>query len=92
MQKLLDAVDGLDADVVVTTGPSIDPATLRSPANATVCQRADQLPKAVLDRGWAALCFDDDPVCIGTMKRIAAPAPRLVVSQLAARSTLLRLS
>jgi 4-amino-4-deoxy-L-arabinose transferase-like glycosyltransferase len=54
-----------------------------------VCQRADQLPKAVLDRGWAALCFDDDPVCIGTMKRIAAPAPRLVVSQLAARSTLL---
>lgn len=41
MQKLLDAVDGLDLDVVVTTGPSIDPATLRSPANATLHQRAD---------------------------------------------------
>ena len=41
MQKLLEAVDGLDLDVVVTTGPSIDPATLRSPANATVYQRAD---------------------------------------------------
>ena len=41
MRKLLDAVDGLDLDVVVTTGPSIDPATLRSPANATIYQRAD---------------------------------------------------
>jgi UDP:flavonoid glycosyltransferase YjiC (YdhE family) len=41
MQKLLDAVDGLDLDVVVTTGPSIDPATLRSPANAAIYQRAD---------------------------------------------------
>ena len=41
MRKLLDAVDGLDLDVVVTTGPSIDPVSLRSPANATIYQRAD---------------------------------------------------
>ena len=34
-------MDGLDLDVVVTTGRWIDPVTLRSPANATICQRAD---------------------------------------------------
>jgi UDP:flavonoid glycosyltransferase YjiC (YdhE family) len=41
MRKLLAAVDGLDLDVVVTTGPSIDPATLPGPGNATLHQRAD---------------------------------------------------
>lgn len=34
MQRLLDAVGGLDLDTVVTTGRSIDPASLRAPANA----------------------------------------------------------
>jgi UDP:flavonoid glycosyltransferase YjiC (YdhE family) len=41
MRKLLEAVGLLDMDVVVTTGPSIDPAALRCPANATIYQRAD---------------------------------------------------
>jgi 4-amino-4-deoxy-L-arabinose transferase-like glycosyltransferase len=54
-----------------------------------VCQKAEQLPTAMLHRGWAALCFDDDPVCIGSMKRLAAPASRVVISRLAPRSTLL---
>jgi hypothetical protein len=54
-----------------------------------VCQKAEELPKAILHRGWAALCFDDDPECISSMKRIAAPASRIVISGLAPRSTLL---
>jgi len=41
MQKLLDAAGGLDIDLVVTTGPSIDPASLRAPAHATLHQHAD---------------------------------------------------
>ncbi|MDQ0679619.1 UDP:flavonoid glycosyltransferase YjiC (YdhE family) [Arthrobacter pascens] len=36
MQKALDAVAGLPLDVVLTTGPAIDPAALRAPPNATV--------------------------------------------------------
>lgn len=32
-QRVLDAVDGLPARVVATTGPSVDPASLRVPAN-----------------------------------------------------------
>jgi 4-amino-4-deoxy-L-arabinose transferase-like glycosyltransferase len=54
-----------------------------------VCQTSDRLPKVFFTRGWAALCFDDDPVCIGRIKGFAAPAPRMVVSELVARSTLL---
>ena len=36
LQKVLDAVAGLDIEVVVTTGPSLDPADLDAPDNATV--------------------------------------------------------
>jgi UDP:flavonoid glycosyltransferase YjiC (YdhE family) len=32
-QRVLDAVDGLQARVVATTGPAVDPATLRVPSN-----------------------------------------------------------
>jgi UDP:flavonoid glycosyltransferase YjiC (YdhE family) len=35
-QRVLDAVDGLDARVIATTGPSIDAATLRVPQNVEV--------------------------------------------------------
>lgn len=41
LQRILDAVDGLDTDVVVTTGPSIDPASLRVPGNAAVHRYLD---------------------------------------------------
>lgn len=41
LQKLLDAVDGLDLDVVMTTGHAIDPAALRAPANAEVVRYVD---------------------------------------------------
>ncbi|MER7009578.1 nucleotide disphospho-sugar-binding domain-containing protein [Dactylosporangium sp. NPDC000555] len=41
LQRILDALDGLDAEAVVTTGPTIDPATLRAPGNATVHRQLD---------------------------------------------------
>ena len=36
LQAILDAVDGLDVRAIVTTGPAVDPAGLRAPANAVV--------------------------------------------------------
>jgi UDP:flavonoid glycosyltransferase YjiC (YdhE family) len=36
LQTIMDACAGLDARVVVTTGPVVDPADLRAPANAEV--------------------------------------------------------
>jgi UDP:flavonoid glycosyltransferase YjiC (YdhE family) len=41
LQRILDAVGGLDVDATVTTGPTIDPAALRAPANATVHRHLD---------------------------------------------------
>ena len=35
-QRVLDGLDGLDARVVATTGPCVDPASLRIPANVEV--------------------------------------------------------
>ncbi|GIF59223.1 hypothetical protein Air01nite_53180 [Asanoa iriomotensis] len=51
LESILDGLDGLPADVVVTTGPAIDPAGLRAPANATVHRWADHgalMPGAAL--------------------------------------------
>lgn len=36
LQNIVDATDGLDARIVVTTGPLIDPASLRRPAHVEV--------------------------------------------------------
>jgi UDP:flavonoid glycosyltransferase YjiC (YdhE family) len=36
LQRLLDAVDGLPLEAIVTTGPTIEPASLRAPANVEV--------------------------------------------------------
>ncbi|CAM3017940.1 glycosyltransferase [Prescottella defluvii] len=38
LQNLLDAAEGLDIELVVTTGPSVDPTELKPPANAAVHQ------------------------------------------------------
>lgn len=51
LQELLDATAGLDARVVVTTGPVIDPATLRTAANHEVHRfvpHAELMPHASL--------------------------------------------
>jgi UDP:flavonoid glycosyltransferase YjiC (YdhE family) len=40
MQRVLDAVEGLPAEVIATTG-AVDPAALRHPAGARVVRRAD---------------------------------------------------
>lgn len=36
LQNILDAAEGMDVELVMTTGPAIDPTGLRTPANATV--------------------------------------------------------
>lgn len=36
LQNILDAVESLDVELVVTTGPAVDPTGLRTPANTTV--------------------------------------------------------
>jgi UDP:flavonoid glycosyltransferase YjiC (YdhE family) len=51
LQTILDACAGLDARVVVTTGPVVDPAGLRAPANAEVHRfvpHAELMPRASL--------------------------------------------
>ncbi|MDX6357032.1 MAG: hypothetical protein QOH37_86 [Nocardioidaceae bacterium] len=51
LQTILDACAGLDARVVVTTGPVVDPAELRVPANAEVHRfvpHAELMPGASL--------------------------------------------
>jgi UDP:flavonoid glycosyltransferase YjiC (YdhE family) len=41
LQNILDAMGELEAEVIVTTGPTIDPATLRAPGNAVVLRHRD---------------------------------------------------
>jgi UDP:flavonoid glycosyltransferase YjiC (YdhE family) len=58
-QRLLDAVDGLPARVIATTGPAIDPATLRVPHNVELhpwLPHEEVLPQvsAVLSHGGHA--------------------------------------
>jgi UDP:flavonoid glycosyltransferase YjiC (YdhE family) len=56
LQTILDACAGLDAEVVVTTGPVVDPAELRPPANAEVHRfvpHAELMPRASLVIGHA---------------------------------------
>jgi UDP:flavonoid glycosyltransferase YjiC (YdhE family) len=41
LQRILDAVSTLDVEAIVTTGPTIDPADLHVPGNATVHRHLD---------------------------------------------------
>ena len=43
---------------------------------------------AVLEHGWAALCFGEDAGCIASIEEAAAHAPRFVRSEFAVQSTL----
>jgi 4-amino-4-deoxy-L-arabinose transferase-like glycosyltransferase len=45
--------------------------------------------KAVLERGWAALCFGEDTACIAAMEGVAARTPRFVRSEFVVHPTLL---
>jgi hypothetical protein len=54
-----------------------------------VCPKTEALPQANFNRGWAALCFEEDVVCIDSMQRIAARASRIVSSGFVVQSTLL---
>ncbi|MFD0743408.1 glycosyltransferase [Phytohabitans flavus] len=51
LQSILDGLDGLAVETVVTTGPAVDPAALRAPTNATVHRYVDHaalMPEASL--------------------------------------------
>ncbi len=41
LQRILDALDGLDVEAIVTTGPTIDPTALRAAANTTIHRHRD---------------------------------------------------
>ena len=44
---------------------------------------------AVLERGWAALCFGEDAGCVASIEEAAGRAPQFVRSEFVVRSTLL---
>ena len=55
-----------------------------------VFTNTERLPRqAIVNRGWAALCFGGDVDCIDGMERIAARASRFVRSEFVVQSTLL---
>jgi hypothetical protein len=58
--------------------------------NRLVNPRMKKQPdSAVLERGWAALCFGEDAGCIASIEEAAARAPRFVKSEFTVQSTLL---
>ena len=74
MQQILDAVDGLPARVVVTTGPVIEVSALRVPANAEVHEYVDHdllMPEATLVIGHGGHAT--------TMRALAHDLPLLVM-------------
>jgi UDP:flavonoid glycosyltransferase YjiC (YdhE family) len=88
LQEILDACADLDARVVVTTGPVVDPAELRAPANAEVHRfvpHAELMPRASLVVGHGghgttmqALAHD--------LPLVLMPMHRLVDQPMVARS------
>ncbi|HSV39470.1 MAG TPA: nucleotide disphospho-sugar-binding domain-containing protein [Nocardioidaceae bacterium] len=76
MQQILEAVDGLPAKVVVTTGPVIDGAALRVPANAELHGYVDHdllMPEATLVIGHGGHAT--------SMRALAHDLPLLVMPQ-----------
>jgi UDP:flavonoid glycosyltransferase YjiC (YdhE family) len=74
MQRILDALAGLDARVVVTTGPVIDGSSLRIPENVTVHDYVDHvklMPEATLVIGHGGHAT--------TMRALAHDLPLLVL-------------
>lgn len=74
LQKVLDAVAGMDVDIVVTTGPSVDRADLRAPDNATVHR---YLPHSELMPGCAAVIGHGGHAT--TFRALAYDLPVLVI-------------
>jgi hypothetical protein len=54
-----------------------------------VCPKPQELAQPSLDRGWAALCLEEDLLCVDKMQRIAPPASRVVSWRFTVRSSLL---
>lgn len=80
LQRILDALDGLELDAIVTTGLAIDPAELRAPADAQVHRYADHgeiLPTVSLVIGHGGHST--------TVKALSHDVPLLVLPQHALR-------
>lgn len=80
LQRILDAIDGLELDAIVTTGPAVDPADLRAPENADVRRYADHdaiLPTVSLVIGHGGHST--------TAKALSHDVPLLVLPQHALR-------
>lgn len=56
-----------------------------------VCPQTDELPKAAISRGWAALCFAENDACVDRSRRNAKPFPRVEETEFTVQSTLLGL-
>jgi hypothetical protein len=54
-----------------------------------VCPKPEEPAPESLDRGWAALCLEEDLLCVDKMQRIAPPASRVVAWGFTVRSSLL---
>jgi 4-amino-4-deoxy-L-arabinose transferase-like glycosyltransferase len=54
-----------------------------------VCPKPEEPAPASLDRGWAALCLEEDLLCVDKMQRIAPPASRVVSWRFTVQSSLL---
>lgn len=76
LQRILDAIGGLELDAIVTTGPAIDPARLRAPANAEVVRFADHL--AILPGVSLVICHGGHST---TARALAHGIPVLVLPQ-----------
>ena len=74
LQAIVDALGGLDVDAVVTTGPSIDPASLRAPANVDVRSSGDHT--ALLSTASLLIGHGGHGT---TMRALAAGVPVLVL-------------
>ncbi len=80
LQSIVDAVAGLDADVVVTTGPAVDPSELRVPSGVEVQRfvpHVELMPRATLVVGHGGhgttmqALAHDLPVVVMPMDRLS---------------------
>lgn len=74
LQRILDAAAGLPVELVVTTGPAVDPADLSAPANATLHRYADH--NRIMPDCSAVICHGGHAT---SMRALAHGLPVLVL-------------
>ncbi|MGY3318120.1 nucleotide disphospho-sugar-binding domain-containing protein [Arthrobacter sp. TE12232] len=74
LQKILDAASGSSVELIVTTGPAVDPASLSAPKNATVHHYVDH--NRIMPGCSAVICHGGHAT---SMRALAHGLPVLVV-------------